>query len=359
MRYYCAQIEKGDNMATARKLPSGSYRVRVFVGIENGKKKYKSFTAKTKKEAEYAATQYLIEKKDNESESSITFGDALTEYIESRETILSPRTIMDYKRIRNKEIQGLMPVRIDDITQDMIQKLINEDAKVHSPKTVRNTHGIISAVLKKYRPSFALNTTLPKAQKPDLYIPTDDDVKKLIAYAKGTNMELPILLAAFGPMRRGEICALNTDNIDGNIVHVCQNMVRKETDHVEWIIKSPKTYTSDRFIQYPDFVAELWKGKNGYITELNPNNITDRFNDMLKSAKIHHFRFHDLRHYCASIQHAMGIPDAYIMQRGGWASDNVLKNVYRHAMSDRQKEMNNKANNHFSKLYDTKYDTKK
>ena len=68
--------------------------------------------------------------------------------------------------------------------------------------------------------------------------------------------------------------------------------------------------------------------------------------------------FHDLRHYCASIQHAMGIPDAYIMQRGGWGSDAVLKNVYRHALSDKEDEMYHKANDYFSSMYDTKYDTK-
>lgn len=42
------------------------------------------------------------------------------------------------------------------------------------------------------------------------------------------------------------------------------------------------------------------------------------------------------------------------MQRGGWNSDDVLKAVYRHAMSDKMKEMNNLANNHFAHLYDTK-----
>lgn len=37
-------------MATAKKLPSGNFRVRVYVGVgANGKKKYKSFTATTKK----------------------------------------------------------------------------------------------------------------------------------------------------------------------------------------------------------------------------------------------------------------------------------------------------------------------
>ena len=41
------------------------------------------------------------------------------------------------------------------------------------------------------------------------------------------------------------------------------------------------------------------------------------------------FRFHDFRHYSASIMHAIGIPDQYIMARGGWKTDTVLKAVYR------------------------------
>ena len=51
-------------MASARKLPSGSYRVNLFVGMENGKRKYKSFTAPTKKEAELLAAQYNLYRKE-------------------------------------------------------------------------------------------------------------------------------------------------------------------------------------------------------------------------------------------------------------------------------------------------------
>lgn len=86
------------------------------------------------------------------------------------------------------------------------------------------------------------------------------------------------------------------------------------------------------FIEYPEFVSEKWKGISGRITKLTPDNITTKFSRLLKSSGITHFRFHDLRHYSASIQHALGIPDAYIMSRGGWGNDGVLKNVYRHAL---------------------------
>ena len=49
---------------------------------------------------------------------------------------------------------------------------------------------------------------------------------------------------------------------------------------------------------------------------------------------MHYMRFHALRHYCASQLHALGMPDAYIMERGGWESDGVLKGIYRHTLSD-------------------------
>ena len=42
-------------MATAKKLKSGSWRCLVYDCMEDGKRKYKSFTAPTKKEAEHGA----------------------------------------------------------------------------------------------------------------------------------------------------------------------------------------------------------------------------------------------------------------------------------------------------------------
>ena len=234
-----------------------------------------------------------------------------------------------------------MNIKIDSITQDDIQKAINIESLTHSPKTVRNIHGLISATLKVYRPSMALNTALPKKKRVKLYIPTDHDVQKLLKYVEGTEMELP---------------AVESSDIKGNIVHVCKNLVRKEDG--SWIVKEPKSYSGDRYIEYPDFVAEKWKGIDGRLVKLLPHQITNRFGDILERAGISHFRFHDLRHYSASILHALGIPDVYIMQRGGWGNDGTLKAVYRHALSDKMKEANDTANKHFSKLYDTKYDTK-
>ena len=140
------------------------------------------------------------------------------------------------------------------------------------------------------------------------------------------------MLAAFGPMRRGEICALDSECISGNTVHVMKNMVLDSSR--SWMIKSPKFYSGDRYIEFPDFVTNLLPEKSGRITTLTPDALTCRFHRLVKRSGVHSFRFHDLRHYCASILHAIGIPDAYIMQRGGWQNDGVLKEVYRHTMDD-------------------------
>ena len=130
--------------------------------------------------------------------------------------------------------------------------------------------------------------------RPQLYVPTDDDIKKVMEAAKGTEMEIPILLAAFGPMRRGEICALDRSDIAGTRVHVHRNMVLDENR--KYIIKSPKSYAGDRFIDFPSFITDQIPKGNGRVTELNPNMITQRFNHVLKHAGVPHFRFHDCRH---------------------------------------------------------------
>lgn len=66
---------------------------------------------------------------------------------------------------------------------------------------------------------------------------------------------------------------------------------------------------------------------------------------------------HNHRHYCASIQHAIGIPDVYAARRMGFGWG--LKSVYKHAMNDKTSEMNLKANKHFEELCNTKCNIKK
>lgn len=88
-------------MAEPKKMPSGNWRVRVFLGKDkSGKKKYKSITAATKKEAKRAADRFEL----SLTTSCIDYNDLTLEqackmYIESKSAVLSPSTIAGYEKL--------------------------------------------------------------------------------------------------------------------------------------------------------------------------------------------------------------------------------------------------------------------
>ena len=80
-------------MASAKKLPSGSWRVNLYIGkTPDGKRQYKSFTADTKKEAEFLAAQYNQNHIDV-NRSELPLSAAVERYIKSKENGLSPATV--------------------------------------------------------------------------------------------------------------------------------------------------------------------------------------------------------------------------------------------------------------------------
>ena len=341
----------------AHKLPSGNWRCLVYLGKDSaGHPMRESVTARTKKQAEIAAAMRLNEYQGNKSR--LTVKNAVAAYIRTKESVLSPSTVRSYLSLHKNHFVIIGNVPIDKLTSEQIQQEINHASINCSPKTVKNLHGLLTATLRLYRPGFVPVVHLPEQKRKEPTIPTDDIIKTLLKAVKGHYLELPIMLAAFGPMRRGEICALRSQNITQNTVHVCENMVH-DKDNV-WRIKGPKTAAGDRFIEYPDFVAKLWQGKKGRLFDVTPNQLTKDFKAFLQRNNLPVFRFHDLRHYSASIQHALGVPDAYIISRGGWTTDATLKAVYRHALSDKSKEMSALVNNHFSALsvHETAHESK-
>lgn len=67
-------------------------------------------------------------------------------------------------------------------------------------------------------------------------------------------------------------------------------------------------------------------------------------NDMLQLK----CRFHDLRHYNASIILALGVPDKYAMERMGHSTTDMLKKVYQHVMTEKRKEVSDVVNAHMN-----------
>ena len=334
-------------------LPSGNIRVQVFDYTDSeGKKHYRSFTAPTKTEAKAKAAEWKEHRR--QLKSRLLVRDAVEQYITMKTPVLSPSTIRGYRSLQayyfcKGDTFADLDLRTIDNTE--IQLWVSGLSACHSPKTVRNIFGLFSSVVSFYLPDFRVRVTLPSKIKPDLYTPSDDDIRSLLALCSGTEMEIAILLAAFGPLRRGEICALEDKDIKGNTISVTKSRVKNE-DHLYVTKLSPKTYTSNRVIEMPPFVIEKMKGIKGRIVKIEPDGITRRFQLLERKANLPgHVRFHDLRHYAASIMHAEGIPDQYIMKRGGWASPNIMKTVYQNVIDIEDRRQTRKIVSEFEKKF--------
>lgn len=196
------------------KRSSGSYRVRKMY---KGKMYTVTFDYKpTQKEAIQAMADEM--KKSQEKYISMAFRAAAEEYIEVKRNILSPSTIRMYKSTINNISEKFNCLNVHDITMMDIQAEINRLTKEHSPKTARNYHGFISAVLGMFCPELKICTTLPHKSKNEPYTPSREDMKQILAKIKDTPFEIAIILACYG-MRRSEICALTPEDIEDDIIH--------------------------------------------------------------------------------------------------------------------------------------------
>lgn len=229
----------------AKKTKTGKWTCCAYYKDADGIIRRPRFTADRKKDAERMAEACSLEHKDDyilakRGKLPITFADAGKSYIKNRENVLSPSTLVGYQNMLNRAYEMIAGQNIYDLTQEQVQSLVNLwTANGCSPKTVRNQHGFLAAVLTAYRPDFILHTHLPRAIRKDLYTPTDQDVKKLLAAIKGTRMEIPVLLAATGSLRRSEICALDAADVGDGFVRVNKALVWSPSK--EWVLKTTKT----------------------------------------------------------------------------------------------------------------------
>ena len=177
--------------------------------------------------------------------SALTFAKAAEKYISAKENVLSPSTIRIIKYLSDR----FKSLRISELEAEDVQVEINHYCVGRSPKTTRNAHGFISAVLALYKPNLILNTALPQPEsKEDSYIPTADDIKKILDIAKDTRYEIPFRLGTYG-LRRSEVCALTMDDIKGNTVKINKALVQDSSN--KWIVKTTKTVKSSREIYIP------------------------------------------------------------------------------------------------------------
>lgn len=338
-------------MARAKKQASGMWRVRVYSHTTaDGKQHYRSFSAPTKQEAEQIAARYSG-KRDRMERVDLTVKEAVEGYVDAREGVLSPSTVREYRRML-KNFDAIGSRKITRITSAEVQAWISDLSGTLSPKSVHNVYGLFSAAFALYAPETTFRIKLPTKEKRRHTAASDAQILALFNAADSV-LKKAIALGAFTSCRRGEICALKYEDIHGNRIHVHADMVRGSDG---WHYKPiPKTSDSDRMAPVPASVIDLLGtgDADAFIIPWVPDTVTKRFIDLRNALGLPEIRFHDLRHYYASIAAAL-IPDVYTEAFGGWRrGSKVMKEVYQNQIDPLTEHYAKELTDHFDGILKT------
>ena len=283
-----------------------------------------------------------------EPRNKATFEKMGHQYIKDK-SMLSPATLKAYGCYINSMPEWFKEMRMDSISAADIQRLVSWYCTEKSVKYAKNVNGLISAVFSLYSPTFYYKVNYPKVSKKDAketdYIPTNDDVRKILEEAKGTKWEVPLMLCAFTGLRRGELYALTIDDITtdsngDNWLTINKDVVIDSSNSL--VTKPPKTKKSVRTIYLPKDIAEKIRAQ-GFITDGGICGLYDYLQKVQRKLEIPRFKLHALRHYYCTELTAQGVSEADILKLGGWSTDNVMKTVYRHSQIDRNLQANKTA----------------
>lgn len=333
-------------MATPKRRGK-SWHCTVYIGKdEAGKRQYASVTAATKAECAFKAAQVQKDGIREDPAAGLTVGEVVDRYIESCAT-LSPTTLSGYRKIRRNWFPDLMLLKVSVLNAEIMQKAINAEltrqtSRRHtlSSKTIKNAYGLISAAL-RHVCGMSFDVKLPKTSLRFLELP---EPAAVMAAIKGSDVELPCMLALWLSLSMSEVRGLKYSSIRHGCLYIDQVVVDVDGKPVE---KSrAKTDTRSRVLSLPDELLALIREKtqleeyqrgrisDGYLVPL-PGYIIQRHFEKLVPG----MTFHRLRHLNASVMLRIGVPDKYAMERGGWSTPSVMKAVYQHTFSSERRRV--------------------
>lgn len=337
-------------MATAKKTPSGMWKCRAYSHTSpDGKKHYRAFTASTKQEAEQMAAKFSGSA-DRAARCDLTVLEAIGRYITAKEQVLSPSTVRGYRQMERVYYDWISTRKISRLSTHEVQTWISDLSTRVSAKTVQNVYGLFTAVVSFYAPDLSFRgVKLPQKKRRRVSAPSDEQVQALYS-AASPNLKRAIALEAFASMRRSEVCALTYGDIKDGIAHVQRDIVRGPHG---WILKPiPKTSESDRFTRIPQQVLDLigTGDPDQRIVPVTPDTITELFGRLRDSLGLS-IRYHDLRHYYASIAAVLGVPPTYVESFGGWRpGSSVLRSTYQNTIDTAADAYGRQMADHFDRI---------
>ena len=325
---------------------------------------------KRKAEAELARLRAEFEppKEVGDLSSDMLFADYLLEWLEIAKGRLAVATYSSYAAMIKKPVGPYFRQRnltLRELEARHLQMFYSEMLRKVTPNTVIHYHAIIHSALKyAVKTDMLVQNVADKVDRPkeNSFQPvflSAEEMQKMFEALRGTKLELPVLVAAFYGFRRGEVLGLKWDAIDfeRRTISVIRTVTTITVDGKQTEIEqqSAKTKSSLRtlpligsfreyFLQVKE-EQELNKQVCGncynheydgfvFVDELGErmraNYLTSAFPKFLESHGLRRMRFHDLRHSCASLLLANGVPLKQIQEWLGHSDIGTTANIYSH-----------------------------
>lgn len=272
-----------------------------------------------------AAKSGLIEAK--KAAPKLTLGTAIDRFIHDRDAVLSPSTIKSYKSYRAHRLADYMDTDVNAINY---QRMINEESRVVSPKTVHNLWRLVMASL-KHADIPVPSVNLPQKTKADRPWLDYQQIQTLLAVCKDKPYELGVVLGLHG-LRRSEILHLTADDIDldRGVIHVRgASVIGSNGRLVDKDTNKTSLSTRDVHIVIPR-LNSLISGLNGRLITDHPNTLYREVNAVCRGSGLPQVGVHGLRHSFASLAYHLQWSEATTMREGGWSNPDTVHKIYTH-----------------------------
>lgn len=357
------------------------YKYPYFI---NGKKSYKKFTGKTKKEIKTKVENFkstIITDK-NTLTVSTWLRQWLKAYVEEHvKTTTEERYKLAIEKhiipfIGDEPLVTLSSIKVQNFINDLY-KTGSCDGTNLSPRTVNNARMILNNALKRAVGDNIINKnpvtfTKPiKVSIPKIHVLSIEECQKLVMSASQESnkaMAIALLVALETGFRKGEIFGLKWSDIDFEKKTISINRTCITSNHGLSIREETKTKYSRRTIEITDgLIKKLlefkrWqeiyldaisiKNYDGFIitsesgTVKDPNSYTNVvFKRILKRAELSQsIRFHDLRHTHATQLLQAGVDIKSVSHRLGHSSIRITLDTYAHVIPSMQDNVIQKLN---------------
>lgn len=325
---------------------------------------------KRKAEAELAKirAEFEMPEEVGELSSDMLFADYLLEWLEIAKGRLAIATYSSYTSIIKNPLEPYFrkkKLTLRELEARHLQMFYSEMLKKVKSNTVIHYHAVIHSALKyAVKTDMLVQNVADKVDRPKkndfqpVFL-SADEMQKMFEALRGTKLELPVLVAAFYGFRRGEVMGLKWDAIDfergtisikRTITTVMEDGVYREVEQ-----QSAKTKSSLRTLPLVGSFREIFMqvkqaqevnkqvcgncynyeydgfvfvDEMGYRMRLDY--LTSEFPKFLKRHGLKRMRFHDLRHSCASLLLANGVPLKHIQEWLGHSDFTTTANIYAH-----------------------------